>query len=192
MQARKKGQHGYRDYKKKVEILRTILYFAIVAAIFLLGYSQTHSKKNLLTVVAVVGCLPASKALVGVVVRLPYKSISTSFVEIVEATTTHITALYDLILTSSEKVLPIDCIVISGTSIFGYTHHMNIDLEYVANHIRQMLLSNQIEVSSIKFFQNETAFLARAEGLDRIAAVEGQDNRPIETEIANLILTLSM
>ena len=49
-----KGNPGYLDYQKKIEIFRTILYFAIVAALFGLGYSQTHSNKNLLTIVAVV------------------------------------------------------------------------------------------------------------------------------------------
>ena len=66
-----KGNPGYLDYKKKAEILRTVIYFALVAAVFFLGYSQAHTKKNLLTIVAILGCLPASKALVGVILRLP-------------------------------------------------------------------------------------------------------------------------
>ena len=70
-----KGKPGYLNYKKKAEILRTVIYFAIVAAIFLLGYTQTHTRLNMMTVVAVLGCLPASKALVGVITRFPYPSI---------------------------------------------------------------------------------------------------------------------
>lgn len=46
-----KGKPGYLNYKKKAEILRTVIYFAIVAAIFLLGYTQTHTRLNLMTVV---------------------------------------------------------------------------------------------------------------------------------------------
>ena len=61
-----KGEPGYLDYKRKAEIIRTVIYFALVAAIFILGYSQAHTRLNLMTVVAVLGCLPASKALVGV------------------------------------------------------------------------------------------------------------------------------
>ena len=38
-----KGKPGYLNYKKKAEILRTVIYFAIVAAIFLLGYTQMHT-----------------------------------------------------------------------------------------------------------------------------------------------------
>lgn len=64
-----KGKPGYLNYKRKVEILRTVIYFVIVLAIFALGYWQTHTRLNLLTVVAILGCLPASKALVGVIAR---------------------------------------------------------------------------------------------------------------------------
>lgn len=48
-----KGKPGYLNYKRKVEILRTVIYFAIVLAIFALGYWQTHTRLNLLTVVAI-------------------------------------------------------------------------------------------------------------------------------------------
>ncbi len=58
-----KGNAGYLNYKRKIEIIRTLAYFGIVIAILLLGYFQTGTKLNLLTVVAIVGCLPASKAL---------------------------------------------------------------------------------------------------------------------------------
>ena len=52
-----KGDPGYLDHKKRIEIIRTIIYFGIVAAVFLLGYSQTHTRRNILTVVAILGCL---------------------------------------------------------------------------------------------------------------------------------------
>lgn len=39
-----KGKPGYLNYKRKVEILRTVIYFVIVLAIFALGYWQTHTE----------------------------------------------------------------------------------------------------------------------------------------------------
>lgn len=85
-----KGLPGYLDYKKKVEIIRTVIYFGIVAAIFFLGYFQTDTRLNLLTVVAVLGCLPASKALVGVIARMPYSSVDRKLAEDVASKTTHL------------------------------------------------------------------------------------------------------
>ena len=36
-----KGTPGYLDYKKKVEIIRTVIYFGIVAAIFFFAYGNS-------------------------------------------------------------------------------------------------------------------------------------------------------
>lgn len=187
-----KGNPGYLEYKKKVEIIRTVIYFALVAAIFFLGYSQTHSKKNLLTIVAVVGCLPASKALVGVITRFPYPSIAAIRAEEIKSKTSHITVIYDMIITSREKVMPVNCIVLSGNTIFGYTDSEKVDLKYAATHIRGMLNQNQFPEVSVKILNNYTAFLARVEGLDSIAAVEKSDTRAIEEKMANVILNISM
>ena len=88
-----KGTPGYLREKLKIEILRTVIYFAIVTAVFLLGYSQTHSKKNLLTVVAVVGCLPACKALVGVITRIPYKTVDQALADEVASKSAHLTVI---------------------------------------------------------------------------------------------------
>ena len=79
-----KGTPGYLDYKKKVEIIRTVIYFLLVAAIFTLGYVQTKTRSNLLTVVAILGCLPAAKALVGVITRFPYASVDQKLVHEVD------------------------------------------------------------------------------------------------------------
>lgn len=114
-----KGKPGYLNYKKKAEILRTVIYFAIVAAIFLLGYTQTHTRLNLMTVVAVLGCLPASKALVGVIARFPYPSIDPDRAKEIAKISRHLTVCYDTVITSREKIMPADCFVISGHNLYG-------------------------------------------------------------------------
>lgn len=50
-----KGQPGYIKARKMKYLIFAIVEFAIVAALVILGYVQTGSKMNLLTVVAVVG-----------------------------------------------------------------------------------------------------------------------------------------
>ncbi len=52
-----KGQPGYVKARKQKYLLGAVVEFAIVIAIFVTGYIQTGSRLNLLTVVAVVGCL---------------------------------------------------------------------------------------------------------------------------------------
>ncbi|MCI7180888.1 MAG: hypothetical protein SOY12_09450 [Schaedlerella sp.] len=188
----KKGTPGYLNYKLKAEIIRAILYFAIIAAVFLLGYSQTHSKENLLTVVAVVGCLPACKVLVGIVTRLPYRSIDPEKAEDIRQKTEHLTVIYDLVVTSSEKIMPVECIVISGDKIFGYVPSEKVDPDYAASHIKSILAKNGFKGVSIKLFRQYTAFMARAEGLNNIAAIEKDDTAEHEQKIAHLIQNISL
>ena len=60
-----KGTPGYLNARKIRLLLLALLEFAIVIALLVLGYVQTGTRLNLLTVVAIVGCLPACKVLVG-------------------------------------------------------------------------------------------------------------------------------
>ena len=187
-----KGTPGYLDYKKKVEIIRTVIYFGIVAAIFFLGYFQTGTRLNLLTVVAILGCLPSAKALVGVIARFPYPSIDRKKAEEIDAKTGHLTVCYDMVITSREKIMPVDCIVISGYNIFGYTHYEKVDVNELARHIKSILAQNQITGLTVKILNQYKPFLARAEGLNNIAAVEKEDTKEREEQIRSIILNISM
>lgn len=187
-----KGTPGYLRDKLKVEIIRTVVYFAIVAAIYLLGYSQTHSNKNLLTVVAVVGCLPACKALVGVITRLPYQTIEHALAEEIAGKSLHLTVIYDLVVTSSEKIMPIDCIVISGDKVFGYASNKKTELKSTSSYLRKMLEQNDMEGISVKLFDEFRSFIAIVEGLENIAAVEKADIKEYEEQIAHLIMNISL
>ena len=61
-----KGNYGYIKAKRNRVIIRTIIFFAISLAIFVAGYITTGTRKNLFTIVAVLGCLPACKSLVNI------------------------------------------------------------------------------------------------------------------------------
>lgn len=189
-----KGNPGYLDYKKKVEIIRTIIYFGMVAAVFTLGYVQTGTRKNLLTIVAILGCLPAAKALVGVITRFPYKSVSQKLVQEVNEKAPHTLRVYDLVLTTREKIMPVECVVISHETVFGYTSSEKVDLDILGKHVREMMTQNQIAYSSVKFYHNYKTFLSRIEGLEEIAKVENNhaDGQSEEEDTKRLLLNLSM
>ena len=188
-----KGTPGYLDYKKKVEIIRTVIYFLLVAAIFTLGYVQTKTRSNLLTVVAILGCLPAAKALVGVITRFPYASVDQKLVHEVDTKAPHTTRVYDLVLTTREKIMPVECVVISNGTVFGYTDSKKVDLNVLSKHIRDMMTQNRLSYSTVKFYQDYKVFLSRIEGLESIAMVENAKiNGEEEAQTRQLLLNLSM
>lgn len=187
----KKGQAGYLTLKMEAQILRTIIYFVLCILIFGLGYWQTGSKENLLTVVAVVGILPSSKALVDVIVRIPYRTIKPEIAEEIAQKSNYLTVIYDLIITSSEKIMPVACIVISGNKIFGYTDNKKVDVNLVASNIKKMLASHDYDVS-VKILNEYKPFLSRVEGLNNIQEVERSNTKQDEKIMALLIQQISL
>ena len=72
----KKGTYGYIKYQKIRTFLITFILFLIPMVIYVTGYIQTKTKLNLFTFVAILGCLPACKSLVGLIMIMMQKSIS--------------------------------------------------------------------------------------------------------------------
>lgn len=187
-----KGDPGYIEKRKKTVIFKTVLEFGIVIALLILGIVETGSRLNMLTMVAILGCLPASKALVEVITIIPYHSISLENADEIKEKTTLLNVAYDLVLTSEKHIMPIDCVVILDNTICGYTSSQKTDTVFAAKHIKQILYANQYSKVSVKIFDNYNAFLTRAEGMQNIAAVEKADNRKKEDAIRKIILNISL
>ena len=98
-----KGCFGYLSYKKKFSTIMTIGMFALSLAIYLMGYITTKSNANLLTVVAVLGCLPASKSAVSMIMYLKAGCCSQDVYQRTLPNTEGTLMLYDLYLTSYQK-----------------------------------------------------------------------------------------
>ena len=188
----KKGNAGYLSSKKKRAILKTILEFGIVIALLILGIVETGDRMNWLTLVAVLGCLPASKALVEVIMLFPHHSIAKERADEITGKTELLTVVYDLVLTSEKHIMPIEAIVISNNTICGYSSSAKMDFAFAMKHIKQMLSTNKFEHVTVKIFDNYTAFITRAEGLQNIAAVEKANTRDKEERIKQVLLNISL
>ena len=74
-----KGQYGYIKKQRNRVIIWTVILFVIAFSLFIAGYVMTKTKKNLLTIVAVLGLLPASKSLVNAIMFWRAKGCSEAF-----------------------------------------------------------------------------------------------------------------
>lgn len=187
-----KGEAGYISGRKTQLLLKTLLEFGIVASLLILGYMQTGTRKNLLTIVAIVGCLPASKSAVGWISLMPYKTIATEKAREIREKAALLTAVYDLVLTSREKIMPVDCFVISGRTVCGYTRSQKVDTAYAADYLKEMFAQNGYEKITVKIFAEYKPFLARAEGMNKIASIDRSDESEYEQRLKALLLSLSM
>ena len=125
---KKKGEYGSIKYRRKLVILRTILYFSLSLAIFAAGYLSAHDRRNLLTVVAVLGLLPASKSLVNMIMFLKAKGCSQNAYAVISPFDQCLFPQYDLYITSYQKNFDISHIVIKGQLLLGYTEDPKCDL----------------------------------------------------------------
>lgn len=187
-----KGNPGYIKKRKQKVILKTLLQFGIVIALLLLGIIETKSRLNLLTLIAILGCLPASKSLVEVIMLFPHHSIDVAMADEIKEKTLELTVAYDLVLTSEKHIMPIDCIVISNNTICGYASSKRTDAVFAAKHIKQYLDANQHTNVSVKIFDNYTSFITRAEGMNNIAMVEKNDVKKKEESIRQVIINISL
>lgn len=169
-----KGKAGYIQARKKQLIIKAVLEFGIVLALLALGIWQTHTRLNLLTVVAVLGCLPAAKALVEVITITPYHSIKLETANEIQEKAKDLTVAFDFVFTSREKFMPVDSMLLLDNTICGYSSSKKIDPVYTAKHLRQLLEQNQYTKVSVKIFTDYDAFLARAESMQHMA----EENRP--------------
>lgn len=188
----KKGSAGYIKSRKKYVLIKAIIQFGISFALLAIGIIATESRLNMLTLVAILGCLPASKTLVEYIMLFPHHSVDGEIAKEVENKTKDITVTYDMVFTSEHNIMPVDCIAISGNTICGYASNPKTDVVFTAKHIKKILNSNGFTDVSVKIFDHYTAFVTRAEGMQNIAAVEKNDTKQKEEKIANIILNISL
>lgn len=134
-----KGNYGYISTKRKLVILRTILFFAISLALFAAGILTTHTRKNLLTVVAVLGCLPSCKSLVNMIIFIRASGCSSRAREMIKPAEGHLIGMYDMYFTSYQKNFALSHMVVEDHIILGFTEDLKCDLSGCREHLDTML-----------------------------------------------------
>ncbi|MDO4303282.1 MAG: hypothetical protein Q4D94_05150 [Bacillota bacterium] len=134
-----KGNYGYINTKRKLVILRTILFFAISLALFAAGILTTHTRRNLLTVVAVLGALPSCKSLVNMIIFIRAKGCSDSAYKQIKEAEGHLIGMYDMYFTSYQKNYALSHMVVEDHIILGFTEDIKCDLSGCRDHLETML-----------------------------------------------------
>ena len=116
-----KGEENYIDTQKKYEILKTVLFFAMSAAVFVLGYISTGSRMNLLTIVAVLGCLPASKSAVNMIMFMRFKSFDKAKATAFKEKSGNLPTLFDCVFTTYDKSYPVWHMAYRNNNLIGFT-----------------------------------------------------------------------
>lgn len=134
-----KGCYGYIAAKRIQAAVRTALFFGISLALFAAGYITVGKKENLLTVVAVLGCLPACKSLVNTIMFFRAGSCSEKARNVIEPLEGRLIGMYDMYFTSYQKNFSISHMIVEGKIILGYTEDEKCDKKACQEHLQTML-----------------------------------------------------
>lgn len=185
----KKGTFGYIEKQRRWEIIKTLLMFGISIALYGAGYLATKSNKNLLTLAAVLGCLPASRSAVGMIMFLKAKGCSQELREVIGDGAKGLSERYDLYLTSYAKNFQISHLVMKGKSLIGITEQEGFDEGACYQHVKTLLSQNGFRDITVKIFRERGKYLER---LKSLRESEMEDNGEFNGKVLELMENLSL
>ncbi len=183
-----RGELGYLEYKKKKAVLGTVAMAVIGLAIFIIGlFLNKMSNKNIFTVVAVLFALPAAKFLVAYIVAFPYHTVGKERYDKIKAHVTEGMTLYtDLVITSSEKVMSLDFVVVGNNQVIGLTSDKKVDISYIRKYLTDVV-ANWGDDYKVKIVESEKLFINELDNVKSVDVNEEQEDN-VKSYIVSLIV----
>ena len=182
-----KGDYGYLQHKKKIETIKTIVFFGISALLYLAGYISTGSNKNYLTIVAVLGCLPASKSAVSMIMNLKVKMCSQSVYKSISKKIGEKAGAYNLYFTSYDKNYDISHVFVKGMTVIALTENDKILEADFEEHIKTVLNRDAIKGVNVKLYKDLNKYLTR---IEQMMNLENEKSR--EQDIMKTLYAVSL
>lgn len=183
-----KGSYEHAKYKRTVDIIITIFLFLLSLGLFVIGYVATGSKKNLLTIVAVLGLLPACKMVVDVIMCFRVKPVEESVREGIDASIGKLYGLYHMYFTSYDKNFPIDHLVITSNSVIGLCSNPKFDEKMFITHLKDYMRKDGIKDITIKIFDDYNKYLNRLSEINNL----DDETTTVNIGVRNLILNITI
>lgn len=157
----KKGSYGYIRYAKVKTFLITFVLFAVPLLIYVTGYIQTKTRLNLFTFVAILGCLPACKSLVSLIMIMLQKPMPADRYQEARAAAGDLVAGYELVFTAYEHTTPVNALIVCGDQVVCYTPDEKADAAYLEKHLSRILTLNNFPSAQPKVMKDFRKYLQR-------------------------------
>ncbi|MBD5455885.1 MAG: hypothetical protein HDR23_05330 [Lachnospiraceae bacterium] len=183
-----KGTFGYLKCKRNMVLIRTMIYFAISLALLFAGIITTGSKKNLLTIVAVLGCLPACKSLVNLIMYFKASGCSEMAKTKIEKEEGSLVGMYDMYFTSYKKNFAISHMVVEGKNICGFTESDTCDTKACEEHLNTMLKQGGHKDMTVKIFTDINKYCERLKQLNALGCSTPQKDDEVRVVLYDISL----
>jgi hypothetical protein len=183
-----KGSYGYIENRKLITTLRTLLYFLLCIGLYVIGYVTTGDNKNLLTIVAILGTLPACKSAVNMIIFLRAKGCSERLKEQLEGYDRDLTSFYDLYFTTYQKNFAISHMVLKGNVLCGITENPKCEVRNAEEHLEHMMVQEGIKNMTVKIYSDAGKYIDRLSQLIKLETEEGKK----QEDVINLLYSISL
>ncbi len=184
-----KGCYGYREYRRKIQILELIIGAAmIIGQLLARNFTDNQAAKNILTVMAVLTVLPVANVASPFLASFRFRTPKKEFYQSVLPFEEKCVVLYDLIITSKEQIIPLDAVAVHPTAVCGYCSNPKVDIARAEKFLNDMFTAHRLD-GNVRLVKDSGAFLRRLKGLKPSSAYEDDGSVDYASE---LLKNLSM
>ena len=186
-----KGEFGYLAYKKSRNMIKTIIAFAVVLVIFIIGFIIWKSKNNYLTMLAVVLVLPAAKFAVSYLVLIPHKNCDEELKSAIEERKGELNSVYDLVVSNKQKPVGIMAAVISDNQILAYTSAAKADKNLFETSVKEFLKNEKL-TCAVLLYKDKDTYLEKVKNAALNFDVSKENSLDRKKYITDALLRMSM
>lgn len=158
----KKGDFDYISHQRKVSLIRSIILYIIPLTIFLIGYFYNgRDVRNILTLVAVLGLLPAAKSMVGTIMFFRAKGCSAAAKAQIMESGENFHHYFDFYFTAYERNYPLSHMMLLNQALIGVTEAAKCDVRECEKHLQNHLRQEGIKDIAIKIYSDLDEYCER-------------------------------
>lgn len=183
----KQGDYEYYNWKRTREIIKTVILFAVSLSLFAAGYAATKTKANLLTIVAVLGLLPASKSCVSMILYMRYHGCSQDNYLKLEDVFSGFLHAYGLVFTSYQKTYEVAGCIVKNGYVYGYMVNHHDGKKDLEEHISNIAKRNGYQ-ATVGMYTDISDFTGRCKQLEN----KKTENEKEDAKLMELLHQISL
>ena len=165
-----KGNIGYIKSERLYKALTTLILFIIPLGALIIAWIIYGTNKNIITVIALVGCLPACRSLVNLIMFFTIKPLPEEISEKIKAHEGTLQCAYELYLTSQDRNILIDALGICGNTIVALATYKDPDVNFGQKHIINMLRAAGCGTVTVNIMKDPEKYMERLDDLNSKAS----------------------
>ena len=160
-----KGEFEYFRSEKKRRLIITAILFAVPLFIFFTSWIYFKTRMTVWTVVSVVGCLPACKSMVSLIMIWKCRPLDEKLYQKIHGHQGKLDMAYEMYMTFYEKSAYIDAVAVCGNTVAAYSSDPKIDASFMETNAQKIIRKNGYK-ATVKIFTDIRPFLERLDSMN--------------------------